>query len=719
MPNHYFTNFSSGVLTRKLDTRVDFQKYFDGARTLENVIVLPQGGVIKRGGTKYVAETETSSEDSILVPFYYSTTQAYILEFGDEYIRFYKDNGQILDGANPYEVATTYTEAQLSQLRFTQSADYLYIAHPDHAPAKLTRSGHTSWTLSTISFEPPATVLQSLYPSTTVTPSAVSGTGITLTAGAAAFLEGDIGRTVIAGTAQAVITAFTDTTHVTADVLSNFPDTDPITATNWYIYGSPSGSLNPSDSPTNKGSIISLVNSVDAFRSGDVGDYIYVNGGLVKITSYTNATTVKGKIIELIDDQTDATNIWSLEEAAWNSTNGYPSTVQFYEQRLCWAGTSQYPQTIWMSKTGDFENMATGDEDDDAISVTMASARVNAIRWLNEGSVLQIGTTGSEWTLGAQSTTDGVTPTNIRIKQQSDKGSADIDSIQIGKGTFFIHRASRKIYVFGYDWQSDGFKGDEISILAEHLFSDTSIVCTSYQQQPFSCLWVITADGNLHSLTFLENQNIYAWSTHTTNGDFKWIATIPGTNTDELWMIVERTVDGSTVKYVEYMVDPEMDTEEDMFYVDCGATYDSTPATTITGLDHLEGEDVAVLADGVTVTGKTVSSGEIELDAAASVVHIGLSYSATIETIDVPVGSGIIRNIKEINAKFFKTSDASYGSNSTNLGDIAFSSYYGTTPYIGNCELTFPGTWDQDQTIYVKSSNPLSMCLSGILVKFQ
>lgn len=146
--NTIMNTWTRGELTPYLDGRTDIQQYYNGAKTIENFFILPHGGLKRRPGTYYVAETETMTEASRLIPFQFSTTQAYIIEVGDQYMRFYKDRGQILDGASPYELATPYLEADIFDLQFVQDADTMYIVHPSYKPRKLTRTGHTSWTLT-------------------------------------------------------------------------------------------------------------------------------------------------------------------------------------------------------------------------------------------------------------------------------------------------------------------------------------------------------------------------------------------------------------------------------------------------------------------------------------------------------------------------------------------------------------------------------------------
>jgi len=230
------TNLTAGELSPLLALRVDFGKYANGVAAQENYLNLPQGGVTRRDGTAFVAEVKDSTKATRLIPFEFSTTQAYILEVGDQYMRFYRDNGRIESPpGTPVEIATTYLEAELFDLHFAQSADTLYITHPLHAPAKLTRTSHTAWTLTDITFldgpyfDENLTTPNSAKSTITLTPSAATGSGITITASSAIFVSTDVGRFIRMSQGgvwgYVVVTAYTDSTHVTADVLLTLTST--------------------------------------------------------------------------------------------------------------------------------------------------------------------------------------------------------------------------------------------------------------------------------------------------------------------------------------------------------------------------------------------------------------------------------------------------------------------------------------------------------------
>ena len=655
------TNFTAGELSPRLEGRTDISKYANGCQTLKNMVVQPHGGVTRRGGTKYIAEVKTSSKRVELVPFEFSTTQAYVLEFGDQYIRFYMDQGQIESGGSPYEIATTYLEAELAELQFAQSADTMYIVHKDHAPAKLTRTGHTAWTLTTISF--------------TATP------------------------------------------------------------------------------------------------------------------------------------------------AAWGAGN-YPQTVAFYEQRLVLAATPNEPQTLWFSKSDDYENLTIGTADDDAMDYTIATDQVNAIQWLSPGKILVAGTVGGEFSVSASSLDEALTPTNIRIIRQSTYGSMKTMPIRISNFVLFVQRAKRKLRRFEFRFEDDAYDAPDMTLLAEHITLQ-GITRPAYQQDHDSVVWLVRADGALIGFTHQKDQEVFAWHRHIVGGQsdaagtqskVESIATIPSTTAedgDELWMVVNREIDGSTVRYVEVLQPGLRDTEglDEAFFLDSGLSLDNPiditgatqanpvvitapshglsngdaakirdivgmtelngrsytaanvttdtleltgvdgttystyvsggtireEVTAVSGLNHLEGETVSILADGASHPNKTVASGAITLDRAASIIHVGYGFESDVETLRPDVGNpagtaqGRIKRISEVVIRFYRTLGAKVGFHNRATDEHVLDIIPFRTSademdappalFSGDKELPFPRGYDTANRIFIRQDQPLPMTVSSVMME--
>jgi len=647
------TSFVSGEFSAKLDGRTDFAKYQTAAKTLQNFIVHPQGAATRRVGTQFINEVKDSSKKTRLIPFEFSTTQTYILEFGNQYIRFYKDKGQILSGGSAYEISSPYLEAELFDIKFAQSADVMYLVHPNHETSKLSRTGHTSWTLTEVDFvDGPYLALNTT--STTMTPSATTGTGITITASASAFVSTDVGRLINFSNGYAKITAYASATSVTADVKDDF-------------------------------------------------------------------------------DTTTATTDWSL--GAFSDTTGHPSCVSFFEQRLVFAGTTAEPQTLYFSKSGDYENMTAGVNADDAMIYTIASNQVNVIRFLKTQRTLIVGTVGGEFTVSADGTDAAVTPTNITIKRQSSYGSANVDAIPAGNAVLFLQRAKRKIRELSYNFDVDGYQAADLTILND-VVTKTGVNEMTYQQSPDSILWCVRDDGVLAGLTYLRGEEVIAWHRHILGGAFgsgsavvESVASISGSlNEDELWVIVKRTINGATKRYIECFADFDFDetTPTDFRFLDSHLTYSGSATTSLSGLDHLEGQTVSILADGATHPTKVVSSGSITLDRATEKAVVGLSYDSVLQTMRIEGGAaegtsqGKTKRISKVVLRLFETVGVKVGPSLSNLEAIPFrtSSDPMDTPVstfiAGDKEIEFNDDFNSDGFIFIKQDQALPCSVLAI-----
>jgi len=602
-----------------------------------------------------------SAAKTRLIPFEFSTTQTYILEFGNNYIRFFKDKGQILSGGSAYEISSPYLTAELFDIKFAQSADVMYITHPNHEVMKLSRTGHTAWTLAEVEFTD-GPYLATNTTTTTLTPASASvGTGVNITASAVTGINGGAG-----------------------------------------------------------------------FQTTDVGRIISFNSGKAKITSRSSTTVVVCTITTAFTN-TNPTAAFNL--GAFSDTTGHPSCVSFFEQRLVFAGTLDEPQTLFFSKAGDYENMTTGTNADDAMVYTIASNQVNAIRYMKAVRTLVVGTTGGEFTVSADGTDASITPTNITIKRQSSFGSANVDAIPAGNAILFLQKAKRKIRELQYNFDSDGYQAPDLTILNETV-TDTGINEMSYQQEPGSNIWCVRDDGVLACLTYQRSENVIAWSRHIFGGEFgsgravcESIASISGTLTeDEVWVIVKRTINGATKRYVECFSDFDFDETDanDFKFLDSHLSYSGSATTTLSGLAHLEGQTVSILADGAAHANKTVSSGAITLDRSATKACVGLSYDSILQTMRIEGGAaegtsqGKTKRISKVVLRLFETVGVKVGPSLTNLELIPFrttSSLLSNpvdTLLSGDKEIEFNDDYNSDGFIFIKQDQPLPCSILAI-----
>ena len=658
------TNFTAGELSPRLDGRNDLSKYPSGCKTLENFIVYPHGSSARRSGTQFISEVKTSANKTRLVPFEFSTTQTYILEFGNQYIRIYKDKGQVQNGGSAVEIATPYLTAELFDIKFAQSADVMYIVHPNHAARKLSRTSHINWTLTQIDFtkgpmQDPNTTTTTLNPGQTAV-----GTGVSLVASATTGINGGAG-----------------------------------------------------------------------FASTDVGRFVFLHGGYAKITAFTDTTNVTIEILTTLSAST-ATENWRL--GAFSDTTGHPSTVTFFEQRLVFAGTTEQPQTVFFSKSGDYENMDANIggtiADSDAIIYTIASNQVNAIRFMTATRTLIIGTAGGEFSVSGGGSDVAITPTNILIKKQSNHGAANLDALAVGNVTLFMQRARRKMRELAYNFDVDGYIAPDMTILAEHI-TEGGITQMAYQQEPNQIIWLVRGDGELVGFTYQREQQVTAWHRHIFGGAFgsgkavcESVAVIPTDDTEyEVYVIIKRTINGATKRYIEVLNTFDFtNTDNTTFnFLDSQLDYNGSATTTISGLSHLEGQTVSILADGATHADKVVSSGSITLDRSATKVKVGLSYTSLLQTMRIDAGArdgtsqSKTKRIYEITIRLFESVGVEVGPDLNNLERIPFRSSanamnQGITPFTGDKEVEFRGNYETDGFVFVRQTQPLPLTILSL-----
>lgn len=614
------TSFNAGELSPQLKGRIDIEKYKNGCEVMENMIPQIHGPARKRPGTRFVNEVKDSTAVTKLVPFQFNEDQAYILEFGNQYIRFYKNGGVILDGGVPYEISTPYLTTDLSLIQFAQSADVMYIANKNHAPHKLGRLGDTNWTLTEVEFDWPAFQDENLS-STTLTASAVTGTGITLTASAALFDSAQVG-------------AYFRISEVIASKYDAWASGQSIASGDYEYY---EGNLYQAQNNGTTGSR-PPIHTEGTESDGSVNwTFIHDGAGYVQITGFTSSTVVTADVIKRLPvSATSGTTKWS--ESSWSDYRGWPRTVAFYEDRLWFAGSTFRPQTLWASTSGDYENHKYGTNDDDALNYTINSQEINIIQWISPGKVLAIGTSGSEFTASASSLNEAITPTNVKITPQTTYGSSSIPPVKIGNAVVFVQRSLRKVREYTYNFETDSYVAPNMTVLAEHI-TQSGVIDVTYQQEPDQIIWMPDAIGELIGLTYERTEDVVGWHHHNFSGVVESVAVIPHWDGDQdsTWMIVNRTINGVTKRYIEYIEKYLID--EYAAFSDSCLTYDGAPATVISGLDHLEGEEVSILGDGAVQPNRTVTSGSITLQTAASVVVIGLPYSGTIKTMPLEAGA--------------------------------------------------------------------------------
>ena len=657
-------SFAAGELSPAMYGRTDIAKYDVGAAKLENFIVLRYGGVQNRAGTKYLATT-AGNKKAVLLPFRYNVEQNFIIEITAGKIRFYTQGALVTKDGAPYEITNNYSEDELDTIKYTQSADVMFLVQPNHPPATLTRYANDNWTFERMDITggPFADSELTAKSTNTITASATTGT-VTLTASASIFnanmVDDLIALTHFVDSDYKKGTPSANGTNLVVSVLphssvyvesfgfwdGNFTleKYDRLTG-QWVKIRSQSGnrSQNYNLTEENDSDEIAQYRVTSTEFNTDVWSgeneqqrgYITIQAfgndytGHVLITGYTSATQVTGTVKKQLAS-TEATKDYQF--ASWSQKNGFPTCAGFFEDRLVFAGSKAEPQTFWASKTGDYYNFGTSIPalDNDAITATLNGGQMNGIKAIIAFGEMILLTAGGEYKVTGNG--KPITGENVLSQAQEYRGISDVLPVTIGSRIVYLQQQGNLIRDLAYSYDVDKYTGDDLNLLAAHLFERHKITSMTYQQTPNSIVWCTREDGVLLGLTYLKEQDVYAWHQHSTaHGKFINVCAISGPQEDELYCVVER--EGNY--YVERMVAREASAEpEDQYFVDSGITVSgNTKTNEVTGLDHLEGLEVAILADGNVQPLQTVTDGKITLKRAYSKIHVGLPIHAEMQTL--------------------------------------------------------------------------------------
>lgn len=764
-------SFSAGEVAPATYARVDLARYYTALKTCRNFVVLPEGGAQNRSGTRFITEVKDSSARTRLIPFQFSTEQTYILEFGNLYIRFISMGGQVVSGADPYEIASPYTTAQLQDLKFTQSADVMTIVHPAHPPRELSRLAPTNWTLTAITFEPGIAAPTGL----TAAPRA---------GGADDTTEYQYKVTAVSSISEGSVESWASNTATV-----NSWDNKPGATLSWTAVAG----ADHYNVYKNKSSGV----------FGFIGQSAGVTFNDINITPETDNTVPIG-----YNPFADGNN---------------PSVVGYYQQRMAFAASIANPQTVWMSRTGDFHNFGYSDpnKDDDGIEFVIASRQVNQIRHLVSLRELLAMTSGAEIAITGSSDS-GVTPANVSAVEQSYFGSSEVIPAIYANTALYIQARGGKLSTLAYNYVSDGFQPQDVSVLSSHLLRGFTIQDQAFALAPNGVLWMVRNDGMLLGFTFLPDQQVYGWSWHDTEGQVEAVASVPEDDEDALYLIVKRSIGGVTKRYIERMATRQLTKFgtgdywfDRAFFVDCGLTYDgrstaqawlsggtdwkypnplslytdgpvfeagmvgrsvilygggdstnpgdvltvkilgySSPtavsvepqtvvpgslrdipatrwglaATTITELDHLEGKTVSILGDGNVVPQQVVTGGAVTLDSPTLVAHVGLPITGDFETLDITLQNnqaflGAKKRINQLVVICQESRGIFAGPDADHLDEYkqrAGENYGEPIDLLtGRAEMEIPCEWDSNGRLFIRQSDPLPLTILGVMPNVQ
>ena len=564
-------SFSGGEIAPSLYGRIDMAKYQVALRKCDNFIVRQYGGVENRPGTQFIAAAKYPDRKCRLIPFQFSTVQTYALEFGHNYMRVIKDGGLVLTtGDVIYELATPYADSDVFGLKFTQSADVMTIVHPSYPPKELRRYAHDNWQIVDVETKNGPFEDINVDESVTVYASGTTGT-ITLTASSAIFGSEQVGKLFYLEQPAVDSVPVWETSKTTA--IDDIRRAD----SNYYRANTAgkTGTLRPSHT---EGMAWDGWGGTGDDDTGVQWEYLHSGFGIARITAVAgDGLSATADVISRIPENAVGSDKASYKWAryAWNSVNGYPATVVYYQQRLYFAASSAYPQTIWASRTGDYKDFGKSNpvQDDDRIVYTYAGRQVNEIRHLIDVGSLVVLTSGGEFVAtGDQNKV--LTPSSFSLSSQGSNGSSDVPPIAVSNIALFIQEKGSVVRDLAYSFDVDGFQGNDLTILANHLFQKRSIIDWSFCIVPFSSAFCVRDDGKLLVLTYLRDQQVFAWSPQSSAGKYESTCGIGEGSEDAIYFVVNRTINGQVVRYIERLSSRQFTNDLDAFFVDSGLSYD-------------------------------------------------------------------------------------------------------------------------------------------------
>jgi len=617
-------SFAAGEWDPQLHSSVDLAKYKTACKVMRNFFAHVNGKASNRPGTIMVGNTATSTtnqsavQNTRVIPFIFNTSQSYVIEFSNNVVRFIKNGAYILSSPGViYSITSPYSSAQVMALGYTQSADTIFLAHPNVAPQMLKRVSDTNWTLTPYPYVFGPWLLDNTNLGYTLTASGFNmtnaqsiiavGTSVPLSASGAGntpFVNTHVGSlwelyhyvpnqtinnaaslptaSISCGGTWRLITNGTWTGDIWVEKSLDGGNTwlqlnyyNAISNFNINTYGTEDMSNNAPPF---------LVRCNGTVASGTIEITLtcdpYIQPGMIQITSFQSSAQVTGIVTQPIGLNGQGTTDWA--EGAWSTYRGWPSTVEFSpDDRLCWANTPYQPITSFITQTGNYYSFNVNNPlvDSDSLNINLPSRQLNAINSLIPLRAILALTSGGEWSIeSTQGVTAPLTPSTVYQRVHGYEGSTQVRPLTIGIRALFVQALGKVVRDVGYELIFDSFVGANISLFSNHLFFFDNIVDMCYCQNPDSLVWMVMKSGNAVSLTYLREQQVVTFSPHDTYGSFMSCCSIADTvNSYNVPYFVVNRANG---QFIEYMPKRMQTTNiQDQYFVDCGGVYDALGQT--------------------------------------------------------------------------------------------------------------------------------------------
>ena len=758
----YLRSFAGGEITPELFGRLDTTKFQTGLAKCLNFEVRPHGPAVNRAGTTYVLDAKYDSTKSVVLPFIYSTTQAYALEFGNLYMRIHANGGTVLETAM---AITGITQANPGTLTYTpgtdpSNGDAMYvesIAGMTELNGRFVKVANVNAGANTFQL----TDMNGDYIDTSFyTAWSSGGTVARVYTVTTPYVEADLPSLEFVQSSD--VLTITHINYKTRELVR-------VAATNWTLTAVSSAPAQAA--PT---TLVLTPNAAGAVSYDYTGTAIAADGleeslkatavvnaacqdltvaGAFNTVTWTNAAgALRYNVYRKVDglygfvgQSSDGTvgfkdaNITPnaaetppetddpIAGTEADGTSNHPGACGYHQSRRWFAGSINKPQNIWATRSGTESNFTYSypTRDNDAISARLTSRQANTIRHLVALDDLIALNSGVVWKIDAGGNAGPITPGNIDYRIQSETGSAAVRPVVTSSAILYSADRGAHINEIKFSWQAQGYTAADVSLMAPHLFDGYTIVSMAFTQAPHPTLWCVRSDGLLLGLTYIPEHEIAAWHQHLTDGLFESVCSIPEGAEDVLYCVVKRTINGVVKRFIERKQSRKFATLADSYIVDCGMIYDSTAATVLSGAWHLVGKEVSILADGAVQPRQTVAAdGTITLAHAASKVSYGIPITADIETLPLQAeieafGQGANKNINKLYVSVYQSGSLFVGPTFDKLTETKWRSNepYGSPPAIrsGMVSVVITPTWTLDAGVCIRVTDPLPLTVRGLV----
>ena len=633
-------NFTSGEITPWLQGRADIPAYVNGALTMENVLPRPQGGFRRRGGVRFVARAKYRDKECRLVPYRFSVTQAYMLELGEGYIRFFTNQGRLEQTAT---TVTNMADNGAGLIRVTAVAHGL-VSNEFVALRGIlgTTEANDDWQVTRINDD-----TYDLIGSTFTNPWVAGGTQTSkeIIEVVAPWQEADLIDFRFTQDQNAMFCVHPDywpylltRTSPTVFVLTKLDNIIDAAENNWLggpfqpWNDNPAHTMNWGSGTLTVGTASVMISSEAYFHADMVGMLFKYGGtagtpakqGYLLITAWNSTTSMDMTVVAQLST-TDAIDDWAL--GSWGEFSGFPSTVGFFEQRLVFANTATQPNVVWASAAGqEFNFEAVTGAAAEAWTVELFSSELNVIQWISSQKALLIGTEGAEFALsGGEFAT---TPSNILLHQQSAFGSAPQDAVKLGSTVVYVQRGGKRVFDLSYNAEEDKYLAVDLTLRAEHLFRTDAVKTMAFQLNPEPTTWYVTNGGQLVSMTLIKAEQVLSWAQHPVTGTtIESVGVVPKTtaDTDDVWVAGAMTLNSGVSRYIGFI--------DESLFMDWGLSSTGSASSAFIGLDHLNGATVVINGDGAVYPPRVVVDGRITLvgtETPITAISTGLAFIPTV-----------------------------------------------------------------------------------------